>query len=97
MSVLSIIAVCILALIAFWLFGSFVLRWGGGALLLLPLLALAAGGAGGTMMLWLIVPASVAWVAGHWLFSRRHGYYKSQLVEVIADRVPRSRHARVLR
>ncbi len=95
MSVLSIIAICICAAGAFWIFGSFVLRWGGASLVLMSLVSLAVDG--DPIVLWLTVPAVVAWVVGHWLFSRRHGYYKSQLVETIADYAPDSRHTRILR
>ncbi len=95
MSVLSIIATCIFAAGAFWIFGSFVLRWGGAALVVMSLLALAIDG--DPIMFWGIIPGFVAWIVGHWLFSRRHGYYKSQLVETIADYAPDSRHTRVLR
>ncbi len=95
MSILSIIAICIFAAGAFCIFGSFVLRWGGGALLLLSLLTLAIEG--DAIMFWGIIPGFLAWIAGQWLFSRRHGYYKSHLVEMIADYMPDSRHTRILR
>jgi hypothetical protein len=65
-------------------------------MVLMSLLALAIDG--DPIVLWLIVPALVAWLVGHWLFQRRHGYYKSQLVEAIADYAPtNSRHTRILR
>ena len=95
MSLLSVIALSILELLAFGVFGSFVLRWGAGVLLLLSVAAIGAGG--GAIMLWLAVPALAAWLVGHWLFYWRNGYYKSRIVEALADRVPGSEHPHVLR
>ena len=94
-SVLSTLAVVALIVGAAWMFGSFVLRWGGALLALGSLATLAS--TGNAIQFWLLIPAAAMWLVGHWLYSKRHGYYKSRTVEAIADRVPGSRHTRVLR
>jgi hypothetical protein len=84
-SVLSTGAIVALIALAGWMFGSFVLRWGGAFLGLGALAALASDG--DPIMLWLLIPAALCWIAGHWLFERRHGGYKSMLAATLLERL----------
>lgn len=80
-AILSTGAILVLLALVVWMFGSFVLRWGGALLGLASLVALAVDG--DPIMLWLLIPAAGCWVAGHWLYERRHGGYKSMLAELL--------------
>jgi hypothetical protein len=76
---LTTIGIAIIACAAAWLFTGFVLRVGGILLTLVAALSLATtGNAGAIAMLAL---GLVAWLAGHWHYSLRHGFYKSLLAE----------------
>ncbi len=82
-SVLSTGAIVALIALAGWMFASFVLRWPGAFLGLGSLAALASDG--DPIVLWLLVPAALCWVAGHWLFERRHGAYRSMLAALLLE------------
>ena len=85
-SAAQIVLIALGAWLLFWMFASFVLRWGGAMLGLGALVATAAGD--GAVMLLFLAPALVAWVVGHWLYYLSHGYYKSELVDSVASDLP---------
>ncbi len=78
MSAVSLIALSLVGIWLFWMFGSWLLRWGGGILIALSLASITSGETLG--ILWVTVPAFLLWVLGHWLYVLRHGYYRSDLV-----------------
>ena len=84
-AVLSTGAIAVLLALAAWMFGSFVLRWGGAFLGLMSLIGLATNG--DPLMFWGLIPAAICWVAGHWLYERRHGGYKSMLAAELLERL----------
>ncbi len=84
-SVLSTGAIIALVALAAWMLGSFVLRWGGAFLGLMSLAALATDG--DPIVLWVLIPAALCWIVGHWLYERRHGGYKSMLAATLLDRL----------
>jgi hypothetical protein len=84
-SVLSTGAIVALVALAAWMLGSFVLRWGGAFLGLMSLVGLATNG--DPLMFWRLIPAAIFWVAGHWLYARRHGVYKSMLAATLLERL----------
>jgi hypothetical protein len=83
---LSVLAIGFFAVVALLMFGSWALRWAGGGSALVALVALAVGA--GPLMLWLLIPALVVWVLGHWPHYLQHGYYKSALVDSMAAGLP---------
>jgi hypothetical protein len=78
---LSIAATAILAALAAWAIGGWVLRTTGAILAVGGLLSTAATGAP-TMVVATLVGA-VAWLAGHWLYAVRHHYFRAPLARRI--------------
>lgn len=84
-TVLSTGAIVALVALAGWMLGSFVLRWGAAFLGLMSLATLASDG--DPIVLWVLIPAALCWIAGHWLYERRHGAYKSMLAATLLERL----------
>jgi len=84
-TLLSVLAIAALAIGGTWLFGSFVLRWGGAIFAVLFLVAIATNG--DPILLWGLVPAIVLWLIGHRLYEARHGHHKSRLAMAVLDRL----------
>jgi hypothetical protein len=74
---LSLAATAILAALATWVIGGWVLRTAGAILAVGGLLSTAASGSL-TMAVATLVGA-VAWLAGHWLYAVRHHYFRTPL------------------
>ena len=80
-AVLSLLAACILAALALWLFGSIAFRVGGVALSVGGLMSTAMTGS--PAMAAASILGVLAWLAGHWLFALRHHYFCSPLARRI--------------
>lgn len=78
---LSLAATAILAALAIWVIGGWVLRTAG-AILALGGLACTADTGSLTMAVATLVGA-VAWLAGHWLYAVRHHYFRTPLARRI--------------
>lgn len=74
---LSLAACGLIAALAVWLFGGFVLRAGGALFAVGGLLATASTGSLATTAAAIL--GAVAWLAGQWLYGLRHHYYRSPL------------------
>lgn len=83
---LSLAATAILAALAAWVIGGWVLRTAGAILAVGGLLCTAATGAP-TMVLATVVGA-VAWLAGHWLYAVRHHYFRAPLARHLPQGAP---------
>jgi hypothetical protein len=69
------VALALIAVLALWVLGSPLLRWGGALTIALGLVT----GLGHPAGLLIVAPGAAAWVAGHWLHALRHHTYKSPL------------------
>lgn len=85
----------LVGLLAFWILGGVALRSIGG------LLCMAAGvgllfGQGGQTGAFVLVAAmgAVLWLAGHWHFAHKFGFYKSPLADRVLDRPSNLRRRR---
>lgn len=76
-TLLSLAATAILAALATWMAGGWVLRTAGAILAVGGLLCTAATGSP-TMAVATLLGA-VAWLAGHWLYALRHHYFRTPL------------------
>lgn len=70
-----VVALGLIAVLALWILGSPLLRWGGALTVALGLMTALGHPVG------LLISAlgAVAWAAGHWLHAVRHHTYKSPL------------------
>jgi hypothetical protein len=84
---LSLAATGILAALAAWVIGGWVLRTGGAFLALGGLLCTADTGS--LTMAVATLLGSAAWLAGHWLYAVRHHYFRTPLARrVFMDALP---------
>ncbi len=78
---LTVIAIAILAIGGFWIFGGVALRVVGIIFAVVGLVSLITLGDPGALLM--VVLGLVMWLAGHWHFALRHHEYKSPLAERI--------------
>lgn len=84
----SLAATAILAALATWVIGGWVLRTAGATLTVGGLLCAAATGS--PVMAVATLVGAVAWLAGHWLYAARHHYFRTPLARrVFLDGLPR--------
>lgn len=84
---LSLAATAILAALATWVVGGWVLRTAGATLAVGGLLCTADTGSL-TMAVATLLGAA-AWLAGHWLYAVRHHYYRTLLARrIFLDALP---------
>jgi len=85
--ILSLAAAAILATLAAWVIGGWVLRTAGAFLALGGLLCTADTGS--LTMAVAALLGAVAWLAGHWLYALRHHYFRTPLARrVFMDALP---------
>lgn len=92
---ISVIAIAILAIVGFWLFGGVVLRVVGALFVFVGLISLIT--LANPAALLMVVIGLVMWLAGHWHFALRHHEYKSPLaqrifLQVLPPRYDPTRH-----
>jgi len=78
---LSLAATAILAALATWVIGGWMLRTAGAILAVGGLLGTAATGS--LTMAVATLAGAVAWLAGHWLYALRHHYFRAPLARRI--------------
>jgi hypothetical protein len=84
---LSLVATAILATLAAWVIGGWVLRAVGAFLAVGGLLSTAATGS--LMMAVATLLGAVAWLAGHWLYAARHHCFRTPLARrIFLDGLP---------
>jgi hypothetical protein len=84
---LSLAATAILAALATWVIGGWVLRTAGAFLALGGLLCTAVTGSLAMAVATLL--GAAAWLAGHWLYAVRHHYFRTPLARrVFMDALP---------
>jgi hypothetical protein len=84
---LTLAATGILAALATWVIGGWVLRTAGAVLTVDGLLCTAATGS--PMMAVATLVGAVAWLAGHWLYAVRHHCYRTPLARrIFLDALP---------
>jgi hypothetical protein len=69
------VTLALIAVLALWILGSPLLRWGGALTVALGLMTALGHPVG----LLITAPGAAAWAAGHWLYALRHHTYKSPL------------------
>jgi hypothetical protein len=91
----SPLAVILVSLFVFWVFGGVAMRLGGGLLAIVAIVAIAVGSPPGTWLL-VLVMGSVVWLLGQWHYAAGHkidGHpmYKSTMAMAILERFRASR------